>query len=81
MGKILYIALAICVVALIYLKRGWESIDLANLTIENVIVLALIVVVLLLGAMFISPYLKARKLAFREGKVDKKKLYGGKDIT
>jgi len=81
MGKYLYIALAICVAALIYLKKGWESIDMANITIENGIVLILIVIILFIGALFISPYLKAKKLAFREGKPDKGKIYGGKDIT
>ena len=81
MGKTLYILLAICVAALIYLKKGWESIDLANITIENIIVLALIIVILAIGALFVSPYLKARKLAFKEGKPDKGKIYGGKDIT
>jgi hypothetical protein len=81
MGRTLYILLAICVAALIYLKKGWESIDLANITVENGIVLALIIVVIVIGAIFLSPYLKARKLAFREGKPDKEKLYGGKDIT
>ncbi len=81
MGKTAYILLAICVAALIYLKKGWESIDLANLTIENAIVLALIIVVIVIGALFVSPYLKAKKLAFREGKPDKGKIYGGKDIT
>jgi len=81
MGKTLYILLAICVAALIYLKKGWESVDLANLTMENGIVLTLIIVILFIGALFISPYLKAKKLAFREGKPDKSKIYGGKDIT
>ena len=81
MGKTLYVLLAICVAALIYLKKGWESIDMANLTIENGIVLALIIVILAIGALFISPYLKGKKLAFREGKPDKGKIYGGKDIT
>ncbi len=81
MGKIVYILLAICLAALIYLKRGWESIDLANITMENIIVLALIMVVIVIGALFVSPYLKGKKLAFREGKPDKDRLYGGKDIT
>ena len=81
MRKYLYIALAICVAALIYLKKGWESIDLQNVTPENVIVLLLLILLIMIGLIFISPYLKGKKLAFREGKVEKGKLYGGKDIT
>ena len=81
MGKYLYIALAICVAALIYLKKGWESIDLQNVTPENVIVLLLFIVLIIIGLIFLSPYLKGKKLAFREGKPDKGKIYGGKDIT
>jgi uncharacterized membrane protein YphA (DoxX/SURF4 family) len=81
MARIAYILLAICVAALIYLKKGWESIDIANLTMENIIVLALFVIVIAIGLIFLSPYFKAKKLAFREGKPDKSKIYGGKDIT
>jgi len=81
MGKYLYIALAICVAALVYLKKGWESIDLQNVTPENVIVLAFFIALIAIGLIFISPYLKGKKLAFREGKPDKGKIYGGKDIT
>ena len=81
MGKTLYIALAICVAALIYLKKGWESIDLQNVTPENAMVLFLLMVLIIIGLIFISPYLKGKKLAFREGKPDKGKIYGGKDIT
>jgi hypothetical protein len=81
MGKYLYIALAICVAALVYLKKGWESIDLQNVTPENTIVFFLFILLIIIGLIFISPYLKGKKLAFREGKPDKGKLYGGKDIT
>jgi len=81
MPRALYVALAICVAALIYLKKGWESIDLQNVTPENVIVLALFVALIIIGLIFISPYVKGKKLAFREGKPNKGKIYGGKDIT
>ena len=81
MGKFLYIALAVCVAALIYLKKGWESIDIQNVTPENVMVLAFFIAIIAIGLIFISPYLKGKKLAFREGKPDKSKIYGGKDIT
>jgi hypothetical protein len=81
MGKYLYIALAICVAALVYLKKGWESIDLQNVTPENVIVFLLLILLIIIGLIFISPYVKGKKLAFREGKPDKGKIYGGKDIT
>ncbi len=81
MSRTLYIALAACVAALIYLKKGWESIDIQNVTPENVIVLLLLIVLIIIGLIFLSPYLKGKKLAFREGKPDKGKIYGGKDIT
>jgi hypothetical protein len=81
MGKYLYIALAICVAALVYLKKGWESVDWQNLTPENLIVFLLFVLLIIIGLIFISPYVKGKKLAFREGKPDKGKIYGGKDIT
>jgi ABC-type Fe3+-siderophore transport system permease subunit len=81
MSRTPYIALAICVAALIYLKKGWESIDIQNVTPENVIVLLLLIVLVIIGLIFLSPYLKGKKLAFREGKPDKGKIYGGKDIT
>jgi hypothetical protein len=81
MGKIIYILLAICVAALIYLRKGWESIDWQNLTSENLMVFALFIIVIIIGLIFLSPYIEGKKLAFREGKIDKKKIYGGKDIT
>jgi hypothetical protein len=81
MGKILYVLLAICVIALIYLKKGWENVDWQNLTIENAIVFLLFILLVIIGLIFISPYVKRKKLAFREGKPDKGKIYGGKDIT
>lgn len=81
MPKVLYIALAICVAALVYLRKGWESIDIQNVTPENVMVLFLFILLIIIGLIFISPYMKGKKLAFREGKVKKEKIYGGKDIT
>ncbi len=81
MPKVLYIALAICVAALVYLRKGWESIDIQNVTPENVMVLFLFILLIIIGLIFISPYMKGKKLAFCEGKVKKEKIYGGKDIT
>ena len=81
MGKVLYVLLAICVALLIYLKKGWEAIDWANLTVENAIVFILFLVLIIIGAIFLSPYLEGKKLPFKEKRVDEKRLYGGKDLT
>jgi len=56
-------------------------VDWQNLTIENAIVFLLFILLVIIGLIFISPYVKRKKLAFREGKPDKGKIYGGKDIT
>jgi len=79
MGKILYALLAICIALLVYLRGGWEM-DFSNMSLESAIVLVLIIAVLAIGAIFLSPYLNVRKLAFREGTIDRKKLFGGKDV-
>jgi cell division protein FtsW (lipid II flippase) len=72
--------LVVCVAALVYLRRGWEYIDLGSPTLENIIVLALFIVMFLIGAIFLSPYFRERKRAFQEANIDKKKLFGGKDL-
>ena len=78
--RILYVLLAVCVAALIYLKGWWESMDLSNLTAENLVALALIAAIVLMALIFISPYLGKKRLPFLEGKVDSRKLYGGNEI-
>jgi Ca2+/Na+ antiporter len=80
-NKTLYILLAVCVAALFYMKRGWESIDFSNLNTQNFSVFMMIVLIILLGLVFLSPFITGKKLAFKEGRVDKKKIFGGKDIT
>jgi hypothetical protein len=78
--KILYVLLAFCLAALIYMKKSWENIDFQNLTLEGAVILALIAVLIIIGVIFVSPYLHI-KLPFQEGWLNKKKIYGGKDIT
>ena len=78
--RILYVLLAVCVAALIYLKGWWERMDLSNLTAENLVALALIAAIVLMALIFISPYLGKKRLPFLEGKVDSRKLYGGNEI-
>jgi NADH:ubiquinone oxidoreductase subunit H len=78
--RVLYALLAVCVAALIYLKGWWESMDLANLTPENIIALALVIAIVVLVLIFISPYLGKKRLPFLEGKVDSRKIYGGNEI-
>lgn len=72
--------LACCVAALIYLKGWWTGLDLANLTAENILALALIAITIVLALIFISPYLDKKRLPFREGNVDARKLYSDEEI-